>query len=182
LAPGGVLFLNHDNYYQPVGSHDHGFLYWKNNEIVFLGPRCWEKQAKCAESADFRASIATRLPWTWDARTEARLTPEDCQRCPYYRRAQPWAHLLYQSEFRDVYPQPCFTTGYPRSSLNKITPFMLRQFIIEAGFDIEGSTGIQIKNVPPDELLRPPYNLNPDDLCTTTIALRCRKAAAVPYD
>src|SRR5437868_1469186 len=36
LAPTGILFLNHDNYYQPVGSHDHGFLYWRNDEIAFL--------------------------------------------------------------------------------------------------------------------------------------------------
>ncbi len=182
LAPGGTLFLNHDNYYQPVGSHDHGFLYYEGDDIVFLGPRCWETVEKCATSAQFRESIVLRYPWTWDTRTEAQLTPDDCQACPYFRRAQPWAHLLYQANFRDVFPQPCFTTGYPGSSLNKVSPFLLRQFLIEAGFDVEGWIGNKVNNVPPPALLEAPFYFNQADLCTTTIATRCRKGRSASRD
>ncbi len=181
LAPGGLLFLNHDNYYQPVGSHDHGFLYYGKDGIEFQGPRCWEETGKCRVSADFRREVARRRPWTWDERTERQLSPEDCTQCPYYRRARPWAHLLYQAEFRRVFPQPCFTTGYSKSSLNKITPFMLRQFLIEAGFDLELWAPFVVPNEPPAELLAPPYSFSVEDLTTSTIAIRARPAASRSY-
>ena len=181
LAAGGILVLNHDNYYQPVGSHDHGFLFYQNGAIEFLGPRCWQERRKCAVSEDFRRGIAERLPWTWDDRTESRLDPRDCTQCPYFRRAQPWGHLLCQSQFRRVFAQPCFTTGYPGSSLNKITPFMLRQFLIEAGFDIERWVPHTVPNQPPVELLRPPFSFSADDLVTTTVSVRCVKGAAPSY-
>jgi 2-polyprenyl-6-hydroxyphenyl methylase/3-demethylubiquinone-9 3-methyltransferase len=178
LAVDGELVINHGNYYEPVGSHDHGFLFYgENNEIVFQGPRCWESTTKCAASADFRRSIRERLSWTWGDWNESQLTPDNCIYCPYYRRAQPWAHLLYQQEFRQVFPQQCFTTGYPGSGLNKITPFQLRQFLIEAGFNIELWVPIYINNHPPQELLRPPFNFSIEDLCTAMIAVRCSKAA-----
>jgi SAM-dependent methyltransferase len=182
LAAGGVIVLNHDNYYQPVGSHDHGFFgYRENNEVVFLGPQCWLTAEKCATSADFRKSIAERLPWTWDERTDSQLCPDDCPGCPYYRRAQPWGHLIYAAEFRRVFPQPCFTTGYPGSSLNKITPFMLRQFLVEAGFDIERWRVYRVGNQPPPELLQPPFNFSGEDLCAQTIAVRGRKGSEPSY-
>ncbi len=178
LAINGELVLNHDNYYQPVGSHDHGFLFYSNdNEITFQGPRCWESQSKCEESAEYRKSVSKRFSWTWTEWNEKQLTPDNCKYCPYYRRAQPWAHLLYQQEFRQVFPHQCFTSGYPSSGLNKITPFQLRQFLIEAGFNIERWLPSHIKNQPPQELLEPPFNFNSDDLCTAVIAIRCSKAA-----
>jgi SAM-dependent methyltransferase len=177
LAVDGTLLINHDNYYQPVGSHDHGFLFYNdNNEIVFQGPCCWETTSKCAASADFRKSLSERLHWTWNEWNEAQLTPDNCNYCPYYRRSQPWAHLLYQQEFRQVFPLPCFTSGYASSGLNKITLFQLRQFLIEAGFNIESWTPIRINNKPPLELLSPPFNFSVDDLCTAVVAVRCSKA------
>ncbi len=121
-----------------------------------------------------------RLPWTWDGTIDSRLTPEDCRKCPYYRRAQPWAHLLNQLEFRNVFPQVGFTTGYAKSSLNKVTPFQLRQFVIEAGFEIERWVPHVINNEPPDELLKPPFNFSRQDLCSSTITVRCRKTMT-PY-
>ncbi len=176
VSKNGLLIINHDNYYQPVGSHDHGFLFYnEKGQIVFQGSRCWESVAKCAASADYRRSMSERFPWTWDSRMESRLTPEDCDQCPYYRRAQPWAHLLYQNKFREVFPQPAFTTGYPQSLLNKVTPFQLRQFVIEAGFDVVRWREHRVSNQPPAALLNPPYRFSVDDLCTCTITVRCRK-------
>ena len=182
LDTNGILILNHDNYYQPVGSHDHGFLnYGDRGEIEFQGPRCWEHVEKCTVSADFRQSIGTRFPWTWNDWTESQLTPENCRVCPYYRRAQPWSHLLYQREFRQVFPQTCFTTGYSNSSLNKVTPFQLQQFLVEAGFDIERWVPNKVFNQPPQQLLEPPFNFSAEDLCTATIAIRCRKGPLPSY-
>jgi len=181
LAPGGLLVLNHDNYYHPAGSHDYGFLGYHGRGIAFLGPRCWDRREKCAASQDFRRELAERYPWTWDERTESRRDPRDCSRCPYYRRAQPWAHLLYREEFREVFPQPCFTTGYPGSSLNKVTPFLLRQYLVEAGFEIARWVPHRLDNRPPRALLEPPFGLSADDLVTATIAIRARKAAEPAY-
>jgi 2-polyprenyl-6-hydroxyphenyl methylase/3-demethylubiquinone-9 3-methyltransferase len=181
LRPGGLLLINHDNYYHPVGSHDHGFLRQVGSEIVAQGPRCWEAKDKCAASREFRAEIARRYPWTWDERTQSQLTPDDCTQCPRFRRAQPWAHLLYQDDFRRVFAQPCFTTGYRHSSLNKVTPFQLRQFLIEAGFEIVAWYPHRISNVPPAELLRPPFGFSQDDLCTAYITARCQRDDGLQY-
>lgn len=176
LAKNGLLIVNHDNYYQPVGSHDHGFLFYNDNgQIVFQGSRCWDTVEKCTTSADYRRSISERLPWTWTPHMESRLTPEDCTQCPYYRRAQPWAHLLYQNDFLGVFPQQVFTTGYAQSTLNKVTPFQLRQFVIEAGFVVERWTEHRITNQPPASLLNPPYRFSVDDLRTSTITVRGRR-------
>lgn len=182
LAPNGVLVINHDNYYQPCGSHDHGFLFYDDKfGISFQGTKCWEAEAKCAASAEHRAGLKQRLPWTWDAEVEARLSPNDCTQCPYFKRAQPWAHLLHQAEFRSVFPQSGFTTGYSNSSLNKITLFQLRQFLTEAGFDLERWCPHPIANEPPAQLLAPPFGFHVDDLKTATVAVRCRKAPQPRY-
>lgn len=182
LKPGGMFITNHDNYYQPAGSHDHGFHFYSGNgsRIVQQGPRCWETPEKCATSQAHRAKTMKNLWWTWDAEMEKRLTPSDCTRCPYYKRSQPWAHLLYQDEFRTVFPQPGFTTGYQKSSLNKLTPFQVRQFVIEAGFDIAAWVCRKIANEPPPELLAPPFNFSRDDLQTCIITVVARKAFS-PY-
>lgn len=184
LTADGIFFNNHDNYYQPVGSHDHGFLFYgENNQIVFQGPACWSDPHKCEVSVEFRHSISDRFPWTWNEQTEALLNPDDCQTCPYYRRAKPWAHLIYQQDFRRIFPQVCFTTGYAghkQSSLNKVSPFQLRQFLIEAGFRIESWTPNMVANQPPPFLTQPPYSFHSDDLRTCTITAVCRKAAN-PY-
>lgn len=178
----GVLFANHDNYYQPVGSHDHGFLFYgKSNKIVSLGPECWSDRRKCQASAEFRHSIAQRFPWTWDEQTESLMDPNACDECPYYKRSRPWAHLIFQDDFRKVFPQVSFTTGYGKSSLNKITTFQLRQYIIEAGFDIESWVPSMVANKPPDFLTKSPYNFNPDELRTCTVIAVCRKTSPNCY-
>jgi SAM-dependent methyltransferase len=180
LSPGGRLVLIHDNYYQPVGSHDHGLLgYDASGAVAFQGPRCWDAEEKCAASADFRRGLREHVPWTWDEWTDLQISPDDCRRCPYYRRARPWAHLLYQEEFRQVFPQPFFT-GRPWG-LNKATPFQLRQWLIEAGFDVERWVPCPVPATPPAELLGPPFNLAVDDLCTASIAIRCARGPLASY-
>lgn len=180
LSPDGVLLLNHDNYYQPVGSHDHGFLFYDcHNQVVFQGVRCWEEN-DCRRSSEHRQKIMRELPWTWDPGMEDALSPGQCRACPYFKRAVPWAHLLSQPEFRRVFPQPAFSTGYPRSSLNKLTPFQLRQFVIEAGFDLEAWVPRLIANEPPEELLRPPFAFHREDLKASTIGVRARRGSSPP--
>jgi hypothetical protein len=182
IKAGGLLFVNHDNYYQPVGSHDHGFLFYgPNNKIVSLGPECWSDRRKCQVSEDFRHSIAQRFPWTWDEQTESLLDPSACDECPYYKRSRPWAHLIFHDDFRRIFPQVSFTTGYGKSSLNKITTFQLRQYITEAGFDIECWVPSMVANSPPGFLTRPPYNFSPNELKTCTVIAVCRKTSANCY-
>lgn len=181
LAPGGVLVVNHDNYYQPAGSHDHGFLFYDDKSgISFQGARCWETEKKCETSAEHRRTLKANLPWTWDDQIETALDPKDCSKCPYFKRAQPWAHLLHQGEFRTVFPQSGFTTGYKNSSLNKITLFQLRQFLIEAGFNLERWCPHKVVNQPPPVLLQPPFGFSIEDLTTSTVAVRCVKDSS-PY-
>lgn len=181
LKPGGLFITNHDNYYQPVGSHDHGFLnYGDGPAIVRQGPACWDAPDKCAASAQHRAGVKEKLWWTWTDEMEKKLTPEDCTRCPYFKRSQPWAHLTCQGEFREIFPHVAFTTGFAKSSLNKVTPFQLKQFVIEAGFDIAGWQMNKIKNEPPPHLMAAPFNFSRDDLTTCTITVVARKAFC-PY-
>ena len=178
IKPGGYLFLNHDNYYQPVGSHDHGFLRYGGTDIVRQGPACWDDGANCSLSKPFRDEVARRLPWTWDQRNEAHLTPLVCADCHYYRRSQPWAHLLYQDDFGSLFPQNSFSTGKPNSSLNKVTIFQLRQFLTEAGFEIEKEGRAIVGNQPPDSLLRGPHPFTALDLKTSMYRVLARKKAA----
>ncbi len=175
IKPGGYLFLNHDNYYQPVGSHDHGFLRYGVGEIVRQGPACWDHGADCSLSKPVREDVARRFPWTWDHRNEAHLTPPACADCHYYRRSQPWAHLLYQDDFASLFPQNSFSTGKPNSSLNKVTIFQLRQFLIEAGFEIEKEERAIVSNQPPDSLLQGPNQFTARDLKTTMYRVLARK-------
>lgn len=177
IRPGGYLFLNHDNYYQPVGSHDHGFLNYSGSEIVRQGPACWDEGANCTLSKEFREDLAKRLPWTWDRRNEAHLTPPYCADCHYYRRSQPWAHLLYQDSFNSLFPQDSFSTGRAKSSLNKVTIFQLRQFLVEAGFEIEREGRALVRNHPPDALLHGPHEFTVLDLRTAMYRILARRKA-----
>lgn len=178
IKPGGYLFLNHDNYYQPVGSHDHGFLRYGGNEIVRQGPACWEHGADCSLSKDHRDRVSESLPWTWDRRNEENLSPPVCVECHYYRRSQPWAHLLYQDSFANLFPQDGFSTGKPKSSLNKVTIFQLRQFLIEAGFEIEKEERALVANQPPDALLQGQHQFTTLDLRTGMYRVLARRRPA----
>ena len=173
---GAFIFLNHDNYYQPVGSHDHGMLESDDaGGIRFLGVPCWEDERKCEASAEHRRKMHQERPWNWDRYTESKLSPEDCSRCPYYRRSQPWAHLLYQEDFARIFPQQGFHTARKRAGLNKVTIFQLRQFVVEAEFLLAREERVKITNQPPRALLEPPFCFHPEDLTTRTIVILARR-------
>lgn len=176
LKPGGLFLTNHDNYYQPVGSHDHGLMFYgEQGAIVRQGPDCWNKPEKCQASHDYRHDLMKRLYWTWDDKIDAKRTPDDCTKCPYHMRSQPWAHLTHQSRFREIFPHVCFTTGYPLSSINKVTLFQLRQYVVEAGFDITGWIPHKVPNEPPAALMESPFNFSREDLTTCTVTVIARK-------
>jgi hypothetical protein len=176
LAEGGAFFTNHDNYYQPVGSHDHGFLYYgRNNRIETVGPACWRDARKCDASASHRTNVARDFPWTWDDRNERTKDSANCHACHYYIRSQPWAHLIYQDQFLSLYPQESFHTGVKGGSLNKITPFQLKQLIIEAGFRIERDERTFVDNQPPEILVKKEHGVSMVDLRTTMVRILARK-------
>jgi SAM-dependent methyltransferase len=178
LKPGGRIIINHDNYYQPVGSHDHGFLGDTGHGIHRLGPDCWNSKERCEASASFRDGIKARFPWTWDDNIEERLDPSDCRLCPYYRRSQPWGHLLYQDFWLATYPQLCFSTGLHNSGLNKLSPTQVRQAVVEAGFSMDHYGTTRARNSPPVELL-PPHTEYSDHLLTTwMVQVRATKTSA----
>lgn len=152
LAPGGLFVTNHDNYYQPGGHHDHGMLYYAGAKIVFQGTECWDSVTKCVASREHRALIGEKYPWTWNAHHEAQRNPENCEACPYFKRAKPWAHLLYQHNFTNTWGVT-FTTHPDRGTINKVTPFQLRQYVIEAGFEIIKEHHAKVQNDVPTQLL-----------------------------
>jgi 2-polyprenyl-6-hydroxyphenyl methylase/3-demethylubiquinone-9 3-methyltransferase len=168
----GYFFTNHDNYYQPVGSHDHGFLFYGNeNAIDPQGVACWRMPKKCGASEEHRQSIKNRFPWTWNESLEKSRNPDFCAGCFYYKRSQPWAHLIYQTEFCDLFPSESFFTGTKNSSLNKITTFQLRQFIVESGLEIRAVNRTNASNDPPELLLNGPFFFHPSELTTCTIRI-----------
>jgi 2-polyprenyl-6-hydroxyphenyl methylase/3-demethylubiquinone-9 3-methyltransferase len=138
LRPSGCVFLAHDNYLQPVGHHDHGFLFLNRlgDKVETVAPQCWLTVEKCANSADYRVNLLELSPAVWSSELDAKRDPEACHTCPYYKRSQPWAHLLYQDEFNELFPFQMFRT-LGEGFLNKITIRQLRQFAIEAGFQID---------------------------------------------
>jgi SAM-dependent methyltransferase len=187
VQPDGLYFNNHDNYYSPCGSHDHGFWFYGANGCVdFQGINCWAMEKKCAASHEHRSRVAATLPWTWPARNDDELTPENCALCRYFRRSQPWAHLRYVDEFVDLYNDKSFVTApRPASSLNKITPFLLRQLLNEAGFKIVKWHRTYSANKPDEEILD--LGIAAVDLTTQTILTLCetaggRHAQAAPDD
>lgn len=183
LSDSGMLFLNHDNYYQPTGAHDHGFLFYGDQgSVVFQGERCWESPDRCQASKMHRASVRDRFPWSWNDALEALCDPVDCDACPYYRRAQPWAHLLYQDDFQRIFPDVAYSTGREKSTLNKLSLFQLRQWLVEAGFRIESWNPVFVRNLPPRVLLEEPFDFSPRELCTATVAVRASKTPSDAYE
>jgi 2-polyprenyl-6-hydroxyphenyl methylase/3-demethylubiquinone-9 3-methyltransferase len=179
LKPGGLFFVVHDNYYHPSGAHDNAMLTMNSRYLYeYQGPKCWDSQNKCDASRAFRKDMSTRFPWAWDAESDNMLCPEDCEDCLFFKRTQPWAHILYQPTFKKVFPAPGFSSGHDNSVLNKITPFQLKQFLIEAGFEIElWDRGLH-NNPLPAELLEEPYCCSEYDLKTLNLFARCRKSAS----
>jgi SAM-dependent methyltransferase len=177
LKPGGLFFIVHDNYYHPSGAHDNIMLQTNKLGLYdYLGPKCWENKSLCEFSSSFRIAMEAQIPWLWNKDSEARLTPENCKLCLFYRRTKPWAHIIYQDEFTKVFPSEFFTMGLKKSAFNKITPFQLKQYLIEAGFIFELWERTFVKNTPPKELMLAPYYCNETDLKTLNVYTRCRKA------
>lgn len=176
LRPGGILFIAHDNYYQPVGHHDHQFLFLNSagDAVESVARKCWDTSEKCAFSADHRNYLGTLGPQIWSTELDERLSPSNCVECVYFKRSQLWAHLKYQDQFNELYPFPMFRTvdaGY----LNKVTIRQIRQFAIEAGFCIDYEERYWLANEPEASLLQ---DYTRADLTTFQYFLRLRKPGA----
>lgn len=178
LKPGGIFFIVHDNYYHPSGAHDN-FILQPNQHgaYEYQGPKCWLSDAKCSASNEVRSRMLSIMKWGWTEANEAMLDPTDCSACPFYKRTHPWAHLIWQTDFNRVFPGEGFATGRSASVLNKITPFQLRQYLIEANFTIEDWQVAYAANEPPEELLKPPYALSKEELTTINCLVRARSPA-----
>ena len=118
-----------------------------------------------------RAACEKRHDWTV---RQWHLTPEDCTRCLYYQRAQLWGHLLYQDEYARNYPGD-FYSCRADGGLNKVTPFQLRQHLIETGFVVSAWVLDLVKTEPPAELLKA---FHPLDLKTGNILFTADRPAA----
>jgi SAM-dependent methyltransferase len=171
LRPGGRLVALHDNYYSPLGAQDHAFV-WPVNEqsrlIDARGPKCWQSPQKCSVSEAYRQEIAQRYDGSL---AQWQLTPDDCTQCPYYQRSQPWGHLLYQEQFSRLYVGPAFQSK-AANGLNKVTPFQLKQYLLEAGFRLTHWESAPVKNNPAQILLS---QFSEADLCTNCILLAAQR-------
>jgi SAM-dependent methyltransferase len=173
LRPGGRFVALHDNYYGPIGQHDQAFIAGKvarSGHMTFYSPsvHCWKSRAKCETSLQFRADIERLHDWTIAA---WQLTPQDCRQCPYYRRSQLLAHIRYQDDYNRIYPGAFFKTN-ATGGLNKVTPFQLRQFLVEAGFIVSYWNAAKATNRVPSALR---HTLHEQDLRTATILFAAEK-------
>lgn len=159
LKSGGKFFIAHDNYYHASGHHDNLIIQiGPDGKYGYQGPNCWES-GSCAVSADFRKNMISSVsniwfPYVWSNTDEGLLKDGNCSDCTFKKRTTPWAHIVYQDEFSKVFTEPAFTTGRQNSTLNKITPFQLKQFLLEAGFKISFWERSFINNEVPEELLK----------------------------
>lgn len=169
------LYLNiHDNYYSPCGSHDHGFwFYGQNGYIQFQGSDCWATVERCNSSSSHRAHMTQNMPWTWNKTLDDQRNPTNCGDCPYFRRAQPWAHLKYVDDFARIFSDKSFFTQRAGSSLNKLTTFQVRQLLNEAGFHLNHFHRNECANTPSAELIVAGFS--PLELKTTTSVWLCSK-------
>jgi SAM-dependent methyltransferase len=175
LRPGGRFVALHGNYYGPLGQHDQAFIagtMTKSGDMSFYSQAvpCWKSRAKCETSLPFRTEVERLYDWTIGA---WQLTPQDCQQCPYYRRSQLWAHIRYQDDYNRIYPGAFFKTN-ATGGLNKVTPFQLRQFLVEAGFLISYWQTTHATNKVPSMLRR---ILHEQDLRTVNILFAAEKPA-----
>jgi hypothetical protein len=166
LRPGAQVVIHHDNYFQPVGHHDHGLIALDGATWIVepVGKRCWESAQKCAASADHREKLATKFRRLWSAGSEATRDPLNCDGCNYFRRSQPWAHLIYGSDLRRTFPEDFF-----RTNLNRLSPAQVVWDVQDAGFAIVKEQRSWIMNPPPADLVR---QYGADNLQTFTITLR----------
>ena len=173
LKKGAPFVISHHNYFHAIGHHDFMFLASTPKGLQVRAPACWESDEKCAASEDFRNREHKRRPWMWSAEIDNRRNPDDCSKCPYYKRARPWAHLIYADDFNDMYPRG-FSSEKDGSTLNKVTPFQLRQAAIEADFSIDFEQRDRSPAEPPAELVDSGY-FTTIDLQTFMYRIRCIK-------
>src|SRR5262249_24001956 len=93
-------------------------------------------------SAEFRK---TALYWSSEA--DATRAPDNCSSCNYFRRSQPWAHLLCGAEARRVFPESVFWLG-----LNRVTTKQLLGLLQENDLIITKGHRAWVNNVPPPNL------------------------------
>jgi SAM-dependent methyltransferase len=170
LKPGGRFVAIHDNYYSPMGGHDHAFvgpIPGEPRRIHFKGVACWDSPLKCAASEEWRGTSER----VYGTVANITLTPEDCSRCPYYQRSHVWAHLLFQDSFPVSYRNDFFISSRC-GGVNKVTPFQLRQFLIEAGFRVTAWLPDKVANEPPARLTEQ-FHVN--DLQTAVIVFAADK-------
>ena len=173
VKPGGVFMVNHHNYYHAIGHHDFMFLETSAEGVRSKAPRCWESSVKCASSDEFRRREMNMRPWMWPRSIDQLRDPENCDSCPHFLRAKPWAHLIHASAARRMYPRGFFS-GKSGSTLNKITNFQLGQALVEVGFEIEFAEREFSINQPPPELLEDGF-FTETELKTFMYRLRCRR-------
>jgi 2-polyprenyl-6-hydroxyphenyl methylase/3-demethylubiquinone-9 3-methyltransferase len=166
LRPGAQVLIHHDNYYQPVGHHDHGLLFldgasWR---IVPQGVQCWESLDRCAASEHHRKALGERFPWLWSDDSEGTRDPLDCSSCNYYRRSQPWAHLLYGRELHRTFPELWF-----RTNLNRLSPDQVLWDVQDAGFEVARAERTWVQNEAPESLV---LEFGRHTLTTFTLTLR----------
>jgi len=150
LRPGSDLLLHHDNYFQPVGHHDHAFLRLNEAtwEVDASGPACWQSPRKCAASAERRAILLKEWSNLWSEASEATKDPANCDGCNFYRRSRPWAHLLYGNELQRTFPEAFF-----RKYLNRLSPAQVEWDAQDAGFKVLDSRRSWIMSKPPEHLV-----------------------------
>ncbi|WP_343715726.1 class I SAM-dependent methyltransferase [Inquilinus sp.] len=170
LRPGTEIFVHHDCYQHPVGHHDHQLLFLDEPSwsIKPQGVRCWEMPEKCGASAAHRGSLSA---YQWSAESEATRNPLRCDDCNYFRRSQPWAHLIYGNDYSRTFPEIWF-----RDELNRLTSSQVRWFAQEAGFSVTAEHRIMINNVPSDNLSA---LYGAAELRTFTYSMRAVKNGAV---
>lgn len=171
LRPGTEVLMHHDNFFQPVGHHDHGLLFL-NNQTWSIDPQgisCWKSAERCAASAGHRRRLLEEFPLVWSQASEATCDPSSCGCCNYFRRSRPWAHLLYGDDLLRTFPEPFFS-----NDLNRITPDQLKWYVQEAGFAILKERRTWVKNEVPPNL---EYRFGRENLSTFTITLRARRSA-----
>lgn len=170
LKRGGTFFIVHDNYFLPSGAHDNIIMQCGSNGIYeYKGIECWNSPLKCKSTSDIRLHMATQSFPIWGQLSENTCDSENCTGCNFFKRSHPWAHILYRDEFKKVFPEKAFSF----SNLNKITPFQLKQHLIEAGFTINLWKRTYASNKIPAELVN--IGISEDDLLTVNVIARATK-------
>ncbi len=151
IPTGTKLFIHHDNYYNPMGHHDHSFLTLDSDwNVRQRSVPCWELPERCDATADRRKSLGN----LWSAASDATRDPKNCESCNFYKRSQPWPHLVRANEFARTFPESIF-----HKNVNKVTVPQLALYLVENRFAIRREVRSWVKNTPTEALVKD-YGLN----------------------